>query len=118
MTGSTALEGRRPSCCNTMAVHPSRLPRIESGVAPQRLCSLSSVLPWFLISDHGVEDGEDFAGDGDESDLLWFPAAAQVLIEQFECRIESAGGERGQEEGLSTAARPPPIMLLPFQRPD
>jgi hypothetical protein len=33
---------------------------------------LSSWLPFGFVPEHGVEDGEDFAGNRDQGDHLWF----------------------------------------------
>ena len=37
----------------------------------QRLSFLSSELPWFLVPDDCVEDGQQFAHDGNEGEFFW-----------------------------------------------
>jgi hypothetical protein len=54
---------------------------IRVGDPPQRLCSLSSGLPWLFIPEHGVEDGEDLPCDGDENNHFRLPRSEQALIE-------------------------------------
>src|SRR4029077_14499780 len=77
--------------------HPSRL----ASLAPQRLCSLSSGLPLFLVSEHSVEDGEDFAGNGDEGDHFWLTAGEQTLVKAFQDWIATDGRQCGHVEGCS-----------------
>ena len=67
--------------------------------APQRLCSLSSVLPLFLVSEHGVENSEDFAGDGNERNHFGLTASEQSLVEDTHHRIAANGGESRHEDG-------------------
>src|SRR5262245_29657015 len=65
---------------------------------PQRLCSLSSGLPLLFVPEHSVEDGEDLAADGDESNHFWLTDSEQALIEGTQYGIAAAGGKRGQED--------------------
>src|SRR5262249_14721663 len=60
--------------------------------APQRLCCLSSVLPWRFVPDHGVEDDEQFAGDRNESDHLWLSGREKALIEGPQDGVVLLGG--------------------------
>src|SRR5262245_10226366 len=75
--------------------HPSRRALRD---APQRLCSLSSGLPLLFVPEHSVEDGEDLAADGDESNHFWLTDSEQALIEGTQYGIAAAGGKRGQED--------------------
>src|SRR5262245_3941088 len=74
-------------------------PAEEAGRAPQRLLSLSSGLPLPFVPRHGVENGEDLAGDGDESDHFRLTGSEQALIEGAQYRIAATGGKRSQEDG-------------------
>src|SRR5262249_33425671 len=74
-----------------------RPPRGER-TAPQRLSWLSSVLPFFVVSEHGVERGEEFAGDRDEGERLGFSGGEQTPVEGLKERIVTAGDESGHVE--------------------
>src|SRR5262249_17114897 len=65
---------------------------------PQRLSWLSSVLPFFVVSEHGVERGEEFAGDRDEGERLGFTGGEQTPVEGLKERIVTAGDESGHVE--------------------
>ena len=52
---------------------------------------LSSVLLWRLISDDGFEDGEQFAHEGGEGNLLGFAEFEETVVETLEDRIVPAG---------------------------
>ena len=51
-----------------------------------------------MLLDHGVEDDEELAGDGDEDDLSWLTGIEQSLCEGFEGGVFRgvAGGEEEQ----------------------
>src|SRR5438067_9768434 len=95
------LEGwpRVPACG-----HPSRL----ASLAPQRLCCLSSVLPWFLVPEHSIEDGEKLAGDGDKGNHFGLTEGEQVLIEGPQHVVATDCGhcrhEDGRANGCATAS--------------
>src|SRR5205085_7775612 len=76
--------------------------------AGERLSCVSSGLPWFLVSQDGVEDGEELAGDGDEGDHLGLSGGAEAFAEGFEDGVVAGGDEGCQEQGgahaLATAA--------------
>src|SRR5215203_2572288 len=57
-------------------------PRLPGEGWGERLCCWSSVLPWSVVADDGVEDGEEFSGCCDEGDHLGL----------------SGGGGHGSEE--------------------
>src|SRR3981189_3422888 len=75
--------------------------------APQRLCCLSSVLPWFLVPEHSIEDGEKLAGDCDEGNHLGLTEGEQVLIEGPQHVVATDCGhcrhEDGRANGCATA---------------
>src|SRR5215475_1508330 len=103
-------------------------PRTAHGaarLAPQRLCSLSSGLPWFLVPEHGVEDGEKLASNGNEGDHLEFTLSKQVLIKLTQHAVATDGGHRCQEDGGPNAgaatgdlAVPLPLARLSDERGD
>src|SRR5947207_15911925 len=59
------------------------------------------MLPWFFVPEHGVEDGEDLTGDGDEGDHFWLTGSEQTLIEDPEHRVAADCRERGQVHGAA-----------------
>src|SRR3954454_23544391 len=64
---------------------------------------MSSGLPWFLVSQDGVEDGEEFAGDGDEGDHLGLAGGAEAIAEGLEDGFVTAGDEGCEEQGAAHA---------------
>src|SRR3954452_20946017 len=64
---------------------------------------MSSGLPWFLVSQDGVEDGEELAGDGDEGDHLGLAGGAEVIAEGLEDGVVTAGDEGCEEQGAAHA---------------
>src|SRR5918912_188485 len=79
----------------------------RSGILPraagERLSWLSSGLPWFLVSQDGVEDGEEFAGDRDEGDHFGLAGGAEAVAEDLEDGVVTGGDEGGEEEGAAHA---------------
>jgi len=74
--------------------HPSRR---GLSAAPQRLSWKSSVLPWAIVSQDRVEDGEKLSGDGDEGDHLGFAEVKEILVKILERRVVTGRNEGGQE---------------------
>src|SRR5262249_42061805 len=66
--------------------------------APQRLSWLSSVPPFFVVSEHGVERGEKFASNCDEGEHFGFSGGEQTSVEGLEERIVAAGNESSHVE--------------------
>src|SRR4051812_49460614 len=64
---------------------------------------MSSGLPWFLVSQDGVEDGEELAGDGDEGDHLGLAGGAEAIAEGLEDGVVTAGDEGCEEQGAAHA---------------
>src|SRR3954453_9326452 len=87
---------RPPTCW------PSRL----APLAPQRLSWKSSGLPWFLISQDGVEDGEKLASDGNDGDHLGFTGGNEAVAEGLEDGVVTAGHEGGEEQRGTHALAP------------
>src|SRR5215475_12903444 len=67
--------------------------------APQRLCSLSSELPLFSVSEHGVDDGEDLSSDRDEGDHFGLTSGEQMLVEALQRWVPANRRERSHVEG-------------------
>src|SRR3954462_15229050 len=67
---------------------------------------MSSGLPWFLVSQDGVEDGEELAGDGDEGDHLGLAGGAEAIAEGLEDGVVTAGPEGSEEQGAAHALAP------------
>src|SRR5215204_3354670 len=85
--------------------------------AGERLCCWSSVLPWSVVADDGVEDGEEFSGCCDEGDHLGLSGGDEAVAEGLEGWVVTGGGHGGEEEdgahgGAASAdeapAAPPP----------
>ena len=69
----------------------------------ERLSCLSSVLPWFLVSDYGVEDGEAFACDGDEGDHFRLSGGDEAVEEGFQYGIVPGSGHGADEQDAAHA---------------
>src|SRR5581483_3209318 len=61
--------------------------------APQRLCWKSSDLPWSLVSQDGVEDGEQLSCDRDERDHFWLTGSNEVPVKGLEHRVVRYGSQ-------------------------
>src|ERR1700743_3187922 len=101
MTGSAAVskDGREHSAEH----HPSRL----AALAPQRVSSKSSVLPWAIVSEDGVEDGEQFSGDCDQGHHFRLTGVEETLVEGLQDWVVPRGDEsaqvgRGTDRGTAT----------------
>src|SRR5437899_1300287 len=66
---------------------------------PERLSWRSSGLPWFAVSQDGVEDDEELSHAGDERLLAGFAGGAQLLVVRRDDWVLPAGDEGGHEEG-------------------
>ena len=88
----------RPAVAIRCRPHPSR--RIASR-CPQRLCLLSSALPFSVVPQHGVENGEKLPRHCDESHFLRLACGQQPLVEDLESRVVSTGGQGGNEQRRS-----------------
>jgi hypothetical protein len=60
------------------------------------------------MADHGVEDGQQFAHDGDEGDLGGFAGGAEPEITGAERRIVAGGHQGGHVEGGADRRPPAP----------
>jgi hypothetical protein len=54
-------------------------------------------LPWAIVSQDRVEDGEKLSGDGDESDNLGFADVKKALVRILEKRVAAGRDESGRE---------------------
>src|SRR5262249_13462918 len=63
---------------------------------PQRLSWLSSVPPFFVVSEHGVERGEKFASNCDEGEHFGFAGGEQTSVEGVEERVVASGRDSRQ----------------------
>ena len=57
--------------------------------------------PWLVVSDDGVEHGEQLAHDGDESEARGFSCVAQPPVEAPQWRIVPDRDQAGHEEGCA-----------------
>src|SRR3954449_9636209 len=87
---------RSPGRCSRTRRAPHPPPSLATG---ERLSWVSSGLPWFLVSQDGVEDGEELAGDGDEGDHLGLCGGAEAFAEGLEDGVVTGRDEGGQEQG-------------------
>src|SRR5271166_5531781 len=60
---------------------------------------MSSGLPWLLISEDGVEDGEELSGGCNESGLLRLAGRGKTGIKGFQDGIEPCCDHRRHEQG-------------------
>src|SRR5258705_4772973 len=67
----------------------------------QRLSCESSNLPWAIIPEDGVEDGEEFSGDGDESDHFGLSGRDETLMEGSEKGVATTCHHGANEESRS-----------------
>src|SRR3954469_9342376 len=91
---------RSPGRCSRTRRAPHPPPSLATG---ERLSWVSSGLPWFLVSQDGVEDGEELAGDGDEGDHLGLAGGAEAIAEGLEDGVVTAGDEGCEEQGAAHA---------------
>lgn len=70
-----------------------------------------------MLTEHGIEDGEEFSGHGDGRDLGRFAVRLETFVEGFERRIEATGAERCHAQRIARV-RPPQIMRLPRRVPE
>src|SRR5438552_84994 len=97
---------------------------ISTPSPPERLSCLSSeLLPWALVSQHRVENGEELAHRGGEGDFFRPARGRQALIEMEEHGIKADRGEGGHIQHAAHGGAPPgdhaaaaPLAALPVQR--
>src|SRR5262249_32595882 len=70
----------------------------------QRLCCVSSALPWPLVTQDCVEHGEELAHAGDHGDHLGLAGGDEALAEGTDGRVVTHGSHRGEEEDGANAA--------------
>src|SRR6185436_19132586 len=92
-----------PSRTTRPVAHPSR----RRLAPPQRLSWVSSALPWSIVPQDGVEDGEKLSGDGDQGHHFRLTDGDQTLVEVFQRRIASTGDEGCHEGGGPNSGAPP-----------
>src|SRR5712672_1705366 len=66
--------------------------------APQRLCWKSSGLPWFVVPDDGVEDGQEFSSHRDQCDHFGFAGGTQALMEGAQRGVPTHRSHRRHEQ--------------------
>src|SRR6478609_11137109 len=64
----------------------------------ERLSCRSSVLPWFVVPDDGVENGEQLAHGGNYGRLLGLAGFDQSVSEGLQRRIVTAGHQSSHEQ--------------------
>ena len=52
-------------------------------------------MPWLLIADDGIEDGQEFAHHGGQGQFGWFTQGNESAIEGAQCGITTGGGQGG-----------------------
>ena len=55
------------------------------------------------ITDHDVNDGEQLTHAGSDSDFEWFMHGQETLVEGFDNRVESSGGQGRHVEHAADA---------------
>src|SRR6187200_2297605 len=66
---------------------------------PERLSWGSSGLPWFAVSQDGVEDDEELSHAGDQGLLAGFSGGAELVVMGGDDRVGAAGDQGGHVEG-------------------
>src|SRR5680860_1726862 len=69
----------------------------------ERLCCGSRGLPWCVIAEDGVEDGEELAHAGGDGDLGWPAAPDQASVESLQRGIAADGGQGRHVQGGADA---------------
>ena len=79
---------------------------------------MSSALPWSIVPDDGVEDGEELSCDGDEGDHFRFAGSDEASVEGLELRITPGGGHGSHEESCphGAAAATDEALAAPLAR--
>ena len=70
------------------------------------------VIPGDVVLNHRIQDGQELAHAGDESNLLRFPGGKQPLIEPSDHGVVACADESGHKESSPhrrTAAPHPPL---------
>ena len=91
-------------------LHPEQRPARSSSTTPrratstsERLCCGSSVLPWGLALEDGVEDDQELTHGGGDGDLGGLAAGDEARIEGADRGIAADGGEGRHVQGLADA---------------
>ena len=87
-------------------------------VGRKRLSWVSSGLPWFLVANDGVEDGEQLAGGGDDGDDFGLPWATSLSRKALSTGLCREATRAPMKRAARTLALPPPMKLLPRHLPD
>src|SRR3984893_14564047 len=94
-------------------------PRVRGEGRDERLSCVSSVLPWPVVSENSVEDGQKLSGDGDECDHLGLASCHETIEEDFQGWVVLLGDHRAHEHGraghcsaTADEAAPPPLARL------
>src|SRR6202035_3352927 len=109
----------RSLCASIMDARPlTPSPRREEG-RDERLSCVSSVLPWPVVSENSVEDGQKLSGDGDECDHLGLASCHETIEEDFQGWVVLLGDHRAHEHGraghcsaTADEAASPPLARL------
>src|SRR5579871_1932019 len=95
---------RRIIQCEAVKMEESRTQRLAIlrdavlRTAPQRLSCVSSGLPWPIVSEDGVEDGQKLSSDRDEGNHLWLARRHQAIEEGLQDWVVLLGDHRAHEE--------------------
>jgi hypothetical protein len=78
-----------------------------------QLCWFGSWHEGFLVSDDGVEDGEDFAGESDEGELGRLSGLPEGFVDSGKGRARAGCGQGGHVERIAHALPPAADLSLP-----
>src|SRR5579863_5384621 len=73
---------------------------------PERLSWVSSGLPWFAVSQDGVEDDDEFTDAGGERLFSGFAGGSEFFVVSGDYGIGAAGDQGGHEESGAHAGAP------------
>src|SRR5579863_10639640 len=106
------------SAVGTGTLRPSRQPlrgflrmrfylhAIEELRHPERLSWVSSGLPWFAVSQDGVEDDDELTDAGGERLFSGFAGGSEFFVVSGDYGIGAAGDQGGHEESGAHAGAP------------
>ena len=102
----------RPTTASTAITAKATTPRappspgharwsFSASIWGERLSSLSSDLPWPIVSENGVEDGQELSRESDESDHFGFASGDEAIEESFQDGVVAFGDHSAHEQGSS-----------------
>src|SRR3989338_10270082 len=67
---------------------------------------MKRLIPRFILSNHGIQDGEELSHTGNQGDLFWLAGLHETLIKSTHDRVETYRKERSHIERASHGGPP------------